>query len=161
MRKMPVILALLFVFAGLGGCGTFGSGNTVRQGNMKSTLMTLQPCTDPAGCAQGITYGRGLWGPQLKYVLHQQPTRQGVVSRVAVNGSSQGLINTIVPVALSAWGGWQAAALAAGRGGIQIYNKGGDAQALTQQTVDVEQNPNDPDANIDTVDLYPPAPPGN
>jgi hypothetical protein len=171
MKKLSLVLALLASLAILSGCaGMGGGGMTVRQGSMKSTLMDLQPCTNPAGCAQGVTYGRGIWGTQLKYVLHQQPTRNGYVeSRVAVNGASQGLVNTLAPVALSAWGGWQAAALHASavkyaaknnNGNIQIYNSGGDATALQQTGVDVVQNPRDPDVEIDETHLYP-EPPGN
>ena len=168
MKKFSLIITLLASFAVLSGCGAMGGGSmTVRQGPMKSTLMELQPCTSPAGCAQGVTYGRGIWGTQLKYVLHQQVTRNGVESRVAVNGGSQGIVNTLLPVALSAWGGWQAAALHAGAvraasksGGIQIYNQGGDATALQQMDTAVIQGPGAPNVDIEEIHLDP-APPGN
>jgi predicted small secreted protein len=169
-RKIPLILALLIVSVGLGGCSAMGgNGMTVRQNGMKVNQIELLPCTSPNGCAQGVTMGKGIWGSQLKYVLHQQPTRDGrVVSNVAINSASPGLINTLAPVALSGWAGWQAAALQAGaikwaashQRGQQFIIQGGDAQALQHTEVDVVQNPGDLDANIEETHLYP-APPGN
>jgi hypothetical protein len=124
----------------------------------KITATPYPSCSGPNGCAFAVEKG-GWVRPYMGAILDQRvgPNGQRYMMPVT-NASGPSILQTTLPVVLGAWGSYQA--VRASAGGINIYNKGGDAQALQQTGVDVVQNPHDPDTSIDDVQLYP-APPGN
>jgi hypothetical protein len=149
---------LLIALAMLGGCAT----------GPKITATPYPACSGPNGCSYSVEKG-GWLKPYMGVIVDQRmgPNGQRMMMPMT-NASGPSLLQTTLPVAISAWGGWQAAALQAGaikwaashQRGQQFIIQGGDAQALQHTEVDVVQNPGDLDANIEETHLYP-APPGN